>query len=287
LVGALPATWRLPGWCLRRSPLWFAGLSLIGAASVLLMIYSPTFTGEDWSAIRHGAELVVGGQSPYIEPLYRWSPVAAWLSVPLLTLPYWAWVALHVVALAAFRDVRIFILGLVAWPFWQDAGVGNVLIFVVLAAWWALRGNRWATWAYLLMVLLMPRPLMLPVAAWLLWQDRSLWLPFACFAAASVLGAFATGYGFEWAGVLAHAGAVDMANPYQIGPSLLIGSAWLLIGIPLAAVLTWRGRLGLAALAASPYWLPYYLLFGLLELRRRSHADSCLSAGSGWRLRQR
>lgn len=34
----------------------------------------------------------------------------------------------------------------------------------------------------------------------------------------------------------------------------------------LAIALTWRGRLGLASMAASPYWLPYYFLMLLLEL---------------------
>jgi hypothetical protein len=58
-----------------------------------------------------------------------------------------------------------------------------------------------------------------------------------------------------------------MANPYAIGPAKLIGVLWVAIGIPLAVVLTRFRRLGLAGLAASPYWLPYYLLFLLLELR--------------------
>ena len=43
---------------------------------------------------------------------------------------------------------------------------------------------------------------------------------------------------------------------------------WLLIGVPLATWLTVKGRPGFASLAASPYWLPYYLLFLLLELPR-------------------
>ena len=55
----------------------------------------------------------------------------------------------------------------------------------------------------------------------------------------------------------------------------------MVIGLPLAAWLTWKGRLGLASLAASPYWLPYYLLMLLLELpirtaqmRLRRHAEA-------------
>jgi len=47
-----------------------------------------------------------------------------------------------------------------------------------------------------------------------------------------------------------------------------MGSLWVPIGLVLAAWLTWRGRLGFASLAASPYWLPYYLFMPFLELRR-------------------
>ena len=59
---------------------------------------------------------------------------------------------------------------LIAFPFWLDALSGNVIIFVVLAAWWAVKGNPVATGLYLGLCLLMPRPLMVPLAACLLWQ---------------------------------------------------------------------------------------------------------------------
>ena len=53
---------------------------------------------------------------------------------------------------------------------------------------------------------------------------------------------------------------------YNLGPSAFLGTAWLIIGIPLAAWLTYRGRVGWAGLAASVYVLPAYLLWPLLEL---------------------
>ena len=234
--------------------------------SVLLILFTPLFTGEDWNAIQHGSQLLLAGQSPYHEPLYRWSPLAAWLGVPLLGLPYWAWVGAHVLGLLALLDPVLILIGLLAWPFWQDAGLGNVMTFVVLAAYWALRGNRVATWAYLAMCVLMPRPLVVPVLVWLLWQRPALRLGFITLAVASIVGALLTGYGFEWLSVLIGKSGADIANPYQVGPSVLIGAAWIPIGVLLAAILTWKGRLGFAGLAASPYWLPYYLLMGLLEV---------------------
>jgi hypothetical protein len=50
----------------------------------------------------------------------------------------------------------------------------------------------------------------------------------------------------------------------------LLGNWWLAAGIPLAIWLTRRGRVGFAALAVSPYLLPQYFLFGVLELRERA-----------------
>lgn len=245
-----------------------AALFALALLSAPLIATNPTFTSEDWDVIRHGAELVMGGDSPYGNPKYRWSPVAAWISVPLLTLPYWGWILLHVAAVLGLRDWRASAIALVSWPFWQDAGVGNVLTLVVLVGWWALRGNRLAAVVYLGLCILMPRPLMLPLAAWLIVTIPSTRWPAALmFLGHAVLVAL-TGHGLEWLGVLANAGRVDMENPYAIGPAKLIGAAWVVIGIPLALVLTRFGRLGLAGLAASPYWLPYYLLFLLLELRQ-------------------
>ena len=45
-------------------------------------------------------------------------------------------------------------------------------------------------------------------------------------------------------------------------------------GLALAVWLTWQGRLGFASLAASPYWLPHYLLMGLLEAQPNKYAQN-------------
>jgi hypothetical protein len=52
----------------------------------------------------------------------------------------------------------------------------------------------------------------------------------------------------------------------SIGPPRWFGYWWLIVGIPLGVWLFSRGRLGLAGLAVSPYWLPIYLLAGLFEV---------------------
>ena len=81
-----------------------------------------------------------------------------------------------------------------------------------------------------------------------------------------------TGWGPAWIGSLA-ASSAEIESVLNFGPSRLIGWWWIPIGLTAAIILTWRGRLGWASLAASPYWLPYYFLMPLLELRRESRRD--------------
>jgi hypothetical protein len=180
------------------------------------------------------------------------------------------WAALHVAALLAFRDWRILLIGLLAYPFWVDAVGGNVIIFVVLAAWWALRGSPTGTFAYLALCLLIPRPLMVPVAVWLLWQRPTWRLPFALMIVVNAVLLAWTGLLPDWLGAV----ELELDHFRNLAPSRWLGNAWLLIAWPLAAWLTLKGRLGLASLAASPYLFPYYLLFGLLELRQRPRIEA-------------
>lgn len=199
---------------------------------------------------------------------FRWSPIAAWLLVPLAALGSAGWTALHVLAAFAFGSWRITAVVLVSFPFWMDALSGNVLTFVALAAWWALRGSRVATFVYLAMCLLMPRPLMLPVAAWIVWQRPEWRLPFAGMFALHAAAVAVSGLGPQWLGVLSASG--ELAHEWNWAPSRFIGPAWIPIGFALAAWLTWRGRLGLASVAASPYIFPYYALMLVLEISRPS-----------------
>jgi hypothetical protein len=157
------------------------------------------------------------------------------------------------------------IIALVSWPFWFDVEAGNILIFVVVLAAWALRGSRSGAIAYLALLILVPRPLMVPVALWLLWQRPELRLPFVALLGAHTVAVLLGGWGGDWLHAL-QASSGDVLNPANIGPSRFIGGWWMIIGLPMAVLLTFRGRLGWAGLAASLYWLPYYLLVLLLEL---------------------
>lgn len=119
------------------------------------------------------------------------------------------------------------------------------------------------------MTLLMPRPLMLPVAASLLLYRPEWRIPFALAFVGHAGAVLATGWADEWLTMLASS-TTETDSGLNLGPSRFIGLWWIALAFPAAAWLTWRGRLGWASLLAAPYWLPYYLLLPLLEVDRRA-----------------
>jgi hypothetical protein len=195
--------------------------------------------------------------SPFVAPVFG-------LLAPVGTI---GWRLLHILAIAALPTLPMRVLAAVSWPFWFDVEAGNILIFVVVLAAWALRGSRLAALSYLLLLILVPRPLMAPIGLWLLWQWPELRVPFVAMLCVHTAAVVLGGWAPDWIHAL-QASTGDVSSPANLGPSRFIGAWWLLIGLPAAAVLTRRGKLGWASLAASLYWLPYYLLVLLLELAR-------------------
>jgi hypothetical protein len=254
---------------------FIAKWSLLGgleAASLALVAvqFGRNWSGIDWQIMTHAGASIAAGLSPYAPAdahgvsEFRWSPIAAMLAVPVGAIGLTAWRLLHFGALGLLRDPRLIFLVAISWPFWDDVELGNLLTFVFVAAFLARRGSPVAGMAYLGLFLLIPRPLMAPMAIWLLWRNPRWRLPFllaGCIEAAAVAGLGLLG---PWSAALIGSTG-DTANVTNLGPSALAGTAWLLVGLPLAAALTVRSHLGLAGLAASPYWFPYYLLFVFLE----------------------
>jgi hypothetical protein len=216
---------------------------------------------DDWN------ELVQASTSadPYVADGFRWSPVAAWILAVLLPIGIGAWRVLHFAALVVLRDWRVIALVAISFPFWVDMVAGNVLVFAFVAAWTALRGSRLGALIFLGMTILMPRPMFLPVAAWLLWKQPAIRLPALALLLVNLALVAGSGLGSEWIHRLASSGT-ELGHPQNLAPSHWIGVIWIPFGVTSAAILTWRGRLGLASLAVSPYLFPYYLLFGWLEL---------------------
>lgn len=225
----------------------------------------------DWNTFRAAAERIASGADPYVRltegtsTSFRWSPLAAWLLVPITAIPWPAWTALHLAALAALRDWRLIAVVALSWPFVLDALDGGVMIFVAVTAYWAIRGSRPAGIAFLVITLLVPRVLMLPVAAWLLWTRPAWRIPFLVAVLAHGIAVVATGWHVAWADRLLGLTGEEMAVAYNLAPSRWIGTAWIPAGLALAGLAAWRGRLGLASVLASPYVFPPYLLMLVLE----------------------
>jgi hypothetical protein len=249
-----------------------AGILVAAAAASLYSIIplvEAVFTGYyafDWVNFTEAAERLDDGtlyefSDPYA---YRWSPVAAWILGFVTLTPLWLWQILHAAVLPLLRSWWLVVVCLVTFPLWFDIQTGNLMIFIAVTGFWAIRGNGPATALFLVLTLLVPRPLMIPLAVWILWNRPASRLPFLLLFAAHAALVVASGYSGEWLSALVTVGP-ELTSDFNYGPSGFIGLWWVPIGVAMAAWLTWRGRLGLASLAISPYWLPYYFLMLLLE----------------------
>ncbi|HJP71971.1 MAG TPA: hypothetical protein VJ975_09660 [Candidatus Limnocylindria bacterium] len=239
-------------------------VNAIGLAQTALWLIREGAANGDWSNLS-----AVTIQDPYAAAGFRWSPPAAWLLATLIVplgLPIWQ--VLHLIGVALTRDWRVIAVALLSWPFWQDLANGNVMIFVVLAAWWALAGNRFAAVAFIALAVLIPRPLMLPVLGWLLLRQPWTRLWFVGLAVAVFGLSLVAGQLDDFAERLLVTGSSELSTIWNIGPSRLLGPAWIPIGIALAAALAWKGWLGLASVVISPYLFPYYALMALLDVPR-------------------
>ena len=206
---------------------------------------------------------------PLDESWVKWSVPAAWaISALVVPLGFEVWALLHLAALALLRNLGAALVVLVSFPFWGDVLSGNIMVFILVAAWWALRGNRAGIVAYCLLAALVPRPIMVPILVLLLLRYSTARWAFAA-SAAVVLGiTSATGDLGTWVDRLLSASDVEMGETHNFAPSRFIGPWWILVAWP-AAAWTWRrGYLGLASLLISPYWLGYYFLIAGVDLPR-------------------
>lgn len=243
-------------------------LAVYIGVNVGLLLYGVRFGPDniDWSLWASLPELIERGDiyAPSDFP-FVWSPLAAYLMAGVSFLGYWPWVALHVAFVFLLRDWRLIGLVLISYPFWVDAALGNTLTFQVVAGMLVLRSERWS-FVYLALAVLIPRPLIVPLVVWLLWKQPRTRLRLVAMAVVLGLATLFSGYTVEWITTALEYGRSDIVAEQTIGPVALIGPAWLLVGLPLGAWLTWRGWPGLAGMAISPYLFAYYLLMPLVDL---------------------
>ena len=218
----------------------------------------------DWMLWRALPEAIAAGDvygvhaptGPFV-----WSPFAA-VAMQFAWPLYWSWLIAHFAVLPLLRDWRMVAFVLLSFGFWTSTWSGSPFIFIFVAAVLAYRGSRPAALVYVGLTLLIPRPLQLPLVAWVLWRMPEIRWPAALLLVVHTGLVVASGYALDWFSVVG-AHAVTEGN---YGLTRFFGPGLLLIGIPLGAWLLWRGRPGLSGLAISPYWLPEYFMFALLDL---------------------
>lgn len=267
-----PAAW----WRWYKSELQFPQRALVTAVVaanfVLVATYLAGFfvggAGYDWVVFVQASERVATGDLYMREGLAGWqySPLLASAFTIVAPLGFLGWATLHVAALTLLRDRWLTLMALASFPFWADVYNGNTMTFVFVAAVTALRGSTIGSGVSLLLFMLMPRPLMLPLVAWIIWHQPRWRVGFLVLLVANAVLVYSTGYAFEWAETLLGVGDAVAASTRDVGPGAIIGPWWPALGAVLAIVLVIRGRVGWASLAAAPYWLPQYLIMLLLEL---------------------
>lgn len=250
-----------------RRDVWI--LVAYGLVNLVILLALRPAPNADWAT--SWWPLASWGSAVYEHP-WRYSPVL--LPVAALVVAGGPWVlgAAHLVVLATLTRLGFWMLWLVALSafFWVDLLVGNVFTFVAIAGAFALAGSRGGALLFLVMTLLMPRPVQIPLGLWLLWKRAELRTPFAIAFGVHAVGVLASGLAGPWIGALF--GSLSQASePFALGPGRLLGAWWVIIGIPAAALMVWRGSARVAALAglvASPYLLPQHLLMGVIAVPR-------------------
>src|SRR5574338_427137 len=179
----------------------FAAWTLLNLYPVVTTVYD-NWTSippmPDWQTYGLNAARILTGQDIYAPPRpFTYSPVMAALLTPFV-LFYPVWAALHVAALALLRNRWMIAVVLVSWSFWTDLAAGNLFTFVVVAAVCAVRGERWAEWAYLAACLMMPRPVQLPLLLFLLWHRPHLRLGFMALFVVHTALVLASGQAWGW-----------------------------------------------------------------------------------------
>lgn len=231
------------------------------------------FAGDDWRILGEAGRVAIAGGNPYAVDLFRWNPLMAWIMAGVTSAMLFSmWTALHVASLFLLPR-RIGIIALLTWPFWFDLGVGNLLVFVFIAAYWAYHGNRPATIAFMVLALLMPRPLMLPLLVWLLWKEPWTRRWFAGILIVIGAATLATGLAPEFISRLLSSGS-EAGYVLNLAPSRWIGPLWFPVALGIGIWLTWKGRIGWAAIAIQPYLIPNYLIMALLELAHPNDHDT-------------
>jgi hypothetical protein len=227
--------------------------------------------GGDWI----GYPLIANFGDPYTDHTwYRWSPVMSWLLIPFTALGLGVWLLLKGAAVLLVKPRWVVGVVLLSPPIWSDVRAGSVMTFIFVAGWTALQGHRAGTIATYVLAMLMPRPLVIPLLIYLAWkQPWSRWW-LAGIIVAHALLVLASGYGPGFVERLIASGPEEMAHfAVNFSPLRELGWIWLPIGGVLIGLCLRFGLVGVACLLASPYYIAYYGVVLLWDLRLALGAD--------------
>jgi hypothetical protein len=122
-------------------------------------------------------------------------------------------------------------------------------------------------YAYWWLTLIMPRPMQIPLAFYLFWTRPEARRGLLVLTAVNVGLVLIVGHGMEWVSYLLTRGAENMNEVFNIHPAADL--LWLIVGIPLAVLLTLIGWPGQAGVILWPSLLPQYLLMAFVPPDRR------------------
>ena len=256
------------------------GLTALVAANIVglvavFMVFLMGNVGVDWVVFEEAGRRVLSGRLYEFDVVdgvsynYLYSPLLAYaFTVPVGLAP---WLALHFAVLLTLPR-QLMLLTLVTFPFWLDLYNAGVMVFLFVAAWHAVHGSRLGVFCFFALCLLVPRPVLLPAFAWILWKQRASRLPFLGMLAAYGVALLASGWGTEWIITVLTQGALYTGVDRDFGPTRVFGPAWIPVGLVVAAWLTYHGRIGFASIPVAPYWTPQYAMMLLLEMRHSDQA---------------
>jgi hypothetical protein len=220
----------------------------------------------------------LAGEPLYVaESKWRYSPVALLTLGPAIATGLVGWTILHFAVLVFVRPWWLAVAIGLSWPFWVDVVSGNTVTFVAVAAICAMRGSAIGAWSYWWLTLIIPRPMQIPMAAFLAWRRPELRRSLLLLTVVNVALLLLMGQWAEWFRYLVERGGENTDLMFNIHPASELGLVWLLIGIPLAALLTWRGWPGQAGIVLFPSVLAQYLLMAFVPPDPQRGAKSSVS----------
>jgi len=266
-----------------RDPIDWAFVRRAAIPIVVIGVLLTTFVFGvrwSWSGFDLGVYLEAGrrlaaGQDPYaftqppIDAMYRYSPEFAAAMAGLSALPYsvvavgWRLLAVGLLALSVrglgWRGVLILVNPLIV----LDLAVGNVAT-IMLAAMIAV--VRWPTartlTAYALLVIVIPKPTLLPVLAWGLWTIHPARMPVTVMLAVGMVTLLYPEFG---SGLLSGSHIFGMTQTLNFVPASLVWAALATGGLLTILSIRLPRLLGCAAVLVTPYyfnygWIPLLLI---------------------------